>query len=346
MSTMERSHEIQSPQVPELEGWDELSNREKIEDAAGVFDDIENGLVGTVHMDSNLRTISTLASGMQNAHMLLEADPGLGKTTMAKAIADTLGGTLGRIQGQPDNRPSDITGYYTFNPKTGDRKFIQGPVFNSVVLADELNRNGEREQAGFIEAMEEGQVTVDGVTHKLPEKRMFIGTQNPEDYQEGTRRIITTLRDRLGVSYYMQPYDASDMIAAAEFGLNPVKAERKVEVEDFEIVARALMLVKIPDQVKQRAAEIIVDLREQSEIDKEFTILAGARPLIQTIRFASALALSKGKSVVNDTHVDYIAPFVLGHRVALKHNVRQPFSEILSRVTDQHPQSTEADLNK
>ena len=184
----------------------------------------------------------TVAAVLAGGHVLIEDLPGVGKTSLAKAMAASIGGSVGRVQGTPDLLPADITGFSVFNPASGEWTFRPGPIFHNVVLVDEVNRATPRAQSALLEAMAEGQVTVDGVVRPLPEAFCVLATQNPLS-DAGTFPLSAGQRDRFSV--------------VVSLGLPAREAERAVVLGQGGTAALAqLQTVAGPEQLAARRAEL------------------------------------------------------------------------------------------
>ena len=313
-----------------------------IDEGSRIINAIGAELAQSVHMDPEHRTILSLAASMgRDGHVLMDSHPGLGKTTIAKALADIRGGTYTRFQGSPDLTTSDITGNVIY--KNGDFQFIPGPIFGDIVLGDEVNRSNAREQAALIEPLAESQVTVNGVTYELPAHHMLLATQNAQNIETGTQLLTNGLRDRFAVSMKFAPYDTDDMVTAAEYGIKGVKANQRLSPGDLALVQRAVGLVALSKSVKYRTANIIISLRDSElsrELDPELTVLAGARPAIIIYRLAKLNAIKNGQQEVYDTDVDRVAKYVLQHRTGLKFGSKATFDELYEDALKMNPQKT------
>ena len=254
-----------------------------------------------------------LISFICRGHVLLEDLPGTGKTMLLRAFAASLGCGFGRIQFTPDLLPSDLTGINFFSQKTGDFEFRRGPVFTNIVLADEINRATPRTQSALLEAMEERQVTVDGVSYPLEEPFMVMATQNPiESY--GTFPLPEAQVDRfmmrLSLGYMTREQELSvicrrsaiDIIA----GLEPV-----VSAEDIEFLRSAYAEVSVSGDV----AGYIMDIIEATRNDATFRAGVSTRGAIALYKAAQAKAAISGRDYAIPEDVKAVAPAVLGHRL-------------------------------
>lgn len=258
-----------------------------------------------------LITCAVLAGG----HVLVEDVPGSGKTTLAKAFARCLGGHFRRIQGTADLLPADITGSGVWEPEQRRFDFVPGPLFGHVVLVDELNRTPPRTQSAFLEAMEEGAVTVDGERHPLPEPFVVLATQNPLE-QYGTYPLPEGQLDRFAVALTLGP--------------NAPAVERQVvreqlrfaTVELLAAVTSPVELVDVRAQVRQtHVADAVVDyavrLVESTRSAPGVASGASTRAALVLVRCTQARARLHGRDHVLPDDVKALAPDVLGHRLVL-----------------------------
>ncbi len=340
--TADRNYLITGP-----EGQEMISKSQLIGEASQSLDAVDSELTVAVLMDTDDRTMLGIAGTMsKDAHVLFDSDPGTGKTTIAKALAQIIGGKMTRFQGGPDLTTGDITGRLSFNRATRENDFKKGPIFGNVVLADELPRAGIKQQAALIEPMAEGQVTIDDITYDLPQSHIVIGTRNPENELEGNGTFTSGLIDRFGISFSLPKFSAEDMVTAANLGLAGVRANRAVTPVEQAVFRAAVNAVAVPDKVKARAANIIVAMREHGAVDQDTTLLAGARPLMQIVRFAAAVAIKNNRSVVYDNEVDFVAPYILNHRVVRDWKTEAPFEEIYQDVLKKNPRTSIKDTSE
>jgi len=248
-----------------------------------------------------------------NGHILLEGMPGLAKTTMAKTIAQLIDGTFGRIQGTPDLQPRDILGF-EFYDQNGKLVLWKGPIFNNIVLIDELNRAPPRTQTSLLESMEEKQVTFSSGTLPLPKPFIVIATQNPIKI-EGTNPIPLVQADRflfkVSVNYPTQEEEV-EMLKLKD--KPQPKLEKVFEKEEILELSELAKTIKIDEKIMRYIVEIVSKTREHQHL------LMGASPRA-SIAFmvgAKARALLKGRDRVEVEDVKFIAHAVLEHRVAIR----------------------------
>jgi MoxR-like ATPase len=258
-----------------------------------------------------LALVAVLCEG----HMLIEDVPGIGKTTLAKTLAHSLGCSFGRIQCTPDLLPSDVTGIHVFNQKNSEFEFRPGPVMANIVLVDEINRATPRTQSGLLECMQEKQVTVDGVTMPLPQPFMVIATQNPVELQ-GTFPLPEAQLDRfllkLGLGY---PEPEEEDILLLRF-------ERDNPLEKLSAVTSASEILDVRRQAQEIYVEpsvrrYILDVIGRTRTDPAITLGCSPRASLALYRAAQALALIQGRDFVLPDDVKRLALPVLGHRLIL-----------------------------
>jgi MoxR-like ATPase len=261
-----------------------------------------------------------LTAVFADGHVLLEDVPGVGKTTLAKALALSIGGHFNRIQFTPDLLPSDILGCSIYNPREGLFHFRKGPVFTNILLADEINRASPRTQSALLEAMNESQVSIESTTYPLAKPFIVIATENPIEYY-GTYPLPEAQLDRFAMELslgYPGVEDETAMLVARR-SVDPLSSIKPV-MDCQELVA-ALEDVRKVDIEKSVAAYMVSAVRATRE-DPRIKLGASPRALLSLSRCAQAKAWLAGRDYVNPDDVKTLAPPVLGHRLALDNKVK------------------------
>ena len=248
-------------------------------------------------------------------HLLLEDFPGTGKTSMARAIGQSVSGTSNRIQFTPDLLPGDITGVSVYDQRTGEFDFHSGPVFANIVLADEINRASPKTQAALLEVMEEGQVTVDGETHPVDAPFMVIATQNPIE-QAGTYRLPEAQLDRFllkaSIGY---PDHASTMriLEGAGVKAHNTAVPAIVTADAVLEMAQLARTVHVDPSVNDYVSRLVESTRSATEVRLGVSV----RGALALVRAAKTLAAASGRHYVIPDDVKSLADSVLSHRLVL-----------------------------
>jgi MoxR-like ATPase len=274
---------------------------------------------------------------LAGGHLLVEDVPGVGKTTLAKAIAASLQATWHRIQFTPDLLPSDITGTTVYDQRTGEFEFRPGPVFGHLVLGDEINRASPKTQSALLEVMEERQVTVDGRTYPVPDPFLVIATQNPVDL-EGTYRLPEAQLDRfllrISVGYPDLAAEQAILTERATAGTPP-------QLRPVATVEQVRWMVAYSARVHVAAAiaEYIARITHATRAREELRLGASPRGSLAVQRAAQAWAAASGRSYVVPDDVKAVAQPVLAHRLLLdpEHEIRgvkadQVLADVLNTV--------------
>ncbi len=256
-----------------------------------------------------------LASMISQGHILLEGVPGVSKTTMAKALASALNLSFRRIQFTPDLLPADVLGTFIFDQKTGEFRFRPGPIFANIILADEINRASPRTQSAFLEAMQERQITVEGMTFKLPEPFVVIATMNPIEF-EGVYPLPEAQIDRFLIKItidYPTPDEEREILrrieVIEEWPIKPVASG-----EDILKLTKMVSKVKVSDSIIDYIVRIVQATRKHPQV----RLGASPRAAIALLKLSSSLALLQGRDYVLPDDVKKSAKPVLRHRIILK----------------------------
>lgn len=283
--------------------------------AGGIIDNVEKVIIGKPG-EVRLTVIGLLCQG----HVLIEDVPGVGKTMLARSIARSTGCTFKRIQFTPDTLPSDITGVSIYNQKTGDFEFRPGPVLAQVVLADEINRASPKTQSALLEAMEERQVTVDGVTRAVPRPFLVMATQNPVEY-EGTFPLPEAQLDRFLLRVHLGYPSHANEVAVIERQQRAHPIETLGQVTEAEEIIGAQEAVK-DIYVDSLVKHYIVALTDSTRNHEAVYLGASPRGSLALFRASQARALLDGRDFVLPDDVKEIAHPALGHRIILTATAR------------------------
>ena len=276
---------------------------------------------------------------LADGNVLLEDIPGVGKTTIALAFSRALGLDYGRVQFNPDVLPSDITGYSVYNKQTGQMEYKDGAILCNLFLADELNRATSRTQSALLEAMEEGQVTVDGITHPLPRPFTVIATQNPTG-AAGTQLLPDSQMDRFMVRLsvgYPKMKDELEMVLARQGGVNPLEqVEQVVSRTELAAMQDAVSQIYIKDTVINYVISLVNQTRSISQIERG----ASPRATLALVSMAKAAAYLNGRDYVLPEDVKTVFVGTVAHRLLLSAEARaQGLSaeRLLSSLLDKVP---------
>jgi MoxR-like ATPase len=250
---------------------------------------------------------------LSRGHILIEDIPGVGKTMLAKALAKTVGCTFSRIQFTPDMLPSDITGVSLFNQKTREFEFRAGPIMAQIVLADEINRATPKTQAALLEAMEEKQITVDGVTHPIGDPFMILATQNPIEY-EGTFPLPEAQLDRFLIRIqlgYPTPSEELTVLSAQQYEHPIANLNQVVSLQELQAAQMAIREIYVAEEIKR----YIVDLGNASRQHADVYLGSSPRGSLALFRTAQARAAMAGREYVIPDDVKALAEVTLAHRI-------------------------------
>ncbi|NTV90867.1 MAG: MoxR family ATPase [Clostridiales bacterium] len=305
-----------------------------------IIANIEKVIVGKRHA-AELAMISLICGG----HVLIEDIPGVGKTSLVSSLAKSIDASFKRIQFTPDVLPSDITGFSLFNQKTSEFEIRPGLIMSNIILADEINRTSPKTQASLLEVMEEGQVTVDGTTFKVPKPFMILATQNPTEYL-GTFPLPEAQLDRFLMKInigYPTPGEESYILSRFHHE-NPLDSLAPVaDCRDILALQEAVRNIHVDKTLQDYIVAITGSTRKHPDL----ALGASPRGSLSIFRAAQAWALYKGRSYVLPDDIKMIVRPVLSHRIMLKQEARlrrleteEILTDILSRlpvpVVDKH----------
>lgn len=262
----------------------------------------------------------TVLGLLSEGHILIEDIPGVGKTMMTKALARSIGADFSRIQFTPDMLPSDVTGISLFNQKIQEFEFRNGPIIAQIVLADEINRATPKTQAALLEAMEERQVTVDGITHKMPEPFLILATQNPIEY-EGTFPLPEAqldrflLRIRLG---YPTPEEELTMLAAQQHAHPVDKIQQVIQIHELLEAQQAVRHIYVANEVIKYIIDIVTATRHHRDVE----LGSSPRGSLALFRTSQTRAAMTGRDYVIPEDVKALAEVTLSHRIFLNLDAR------------------------
>jgi MoxR-like ATPase len=285
---------------------------QSIQDLAAAVQQIINNVEKVIVGKAESVAFSLIAV-ICNGHILIEDVPGVGKTVLTKAIARSIGCSFKRIQFTPDLLPSDVTGVSIFNQKTDNFEFRPGPIMAQIVLADEINRATPKTQSALLEAMEETQITIDGVTYRLPEPFMVMATQNPIEY-EGTFPLPEAQLDRFMMNItlgYPKVSDEMNILDTHQFHHPLDDLEQIMVAEDLVVIQRQIRSIHVDSSIR----EYIVAIANATRNHNSIYLGSSPRGSLALYRASQALAAIRGRGYVIPDDVKLLTKPTLAHRI-------------------------------
>ncbi len=290
-----------------------------IEDVKQFYGKLLNNLKGVIVGKDDVLDL-VIITLLSQGHLLIDDVPGVGKTMLAKSLAKSLGCSFNRIQFTPDMLPSDVTGVSIFNQNSREFEFRPGPIISQIVLADEINRATPKTQSALLESMEEKQVTVDGITHRIPLPFMVLATQNPIEY-EGTFPLPEAQLDRFLMRIRIGYPTFSNEIEILELQQlkHPIEAiQSVVSSDEIKTIQEIIKNVYISSAVKRYIVELTRATREHNDV----YLGASPRGSLGLYRVSQAKAATLGRDFVLPDDVKSLAKYVLGHRLVINPSAR------------------------
>ncbi|PTC14066.1 AAA family ATPase [Bacillus wiedmannii] len=298
-----------------------------------IINNIEKLMVG-----KRKETILALTALLAEGHVLLEDVPGVGKTMLVRALSKSIDADYKRIQFTPDLLPSDVTGVSIYNPKELQFEFKPGPIMGNFILADEINRTSPKTQSALLESMEEGNITIDGITRPLPKPFFVMATQNPVEY-EGTYPLPEAQLDRfllkLKMGYPTQEEEFEILNRMEK--TNPLSHLQAITtIEELLYLQQSIREVSMDKAIKHYIVKLVSQTRSYSSIQ----LGASPRSSIALMKASQAYAFIHGRNYVIPDDVKFLAPYVLAHRLILKMEAKfegitgeQVIAKIIARTT-------------